>query len=66
MLDLDRLRINVTNGRYVVDPHAVADALLSHAGIASTHPGPASAQAEPVSAVDARSRTEPAARRPRD
>ena len=35
MLDLDRLRINVTSGRYVVDAHAVADALLSHAGITS-------------------------------
>ena len=39
MLDLDRLRINVTSGRYVVDAHAVADALLSHAGITSGPPG---------------------------
>ena len=38
MLDLDRLRINVTTGRYVVDAHAVADALLSHAGITSAPP----------------------------
>ena len=38
MLDLDRLRINVTSGRYVVDAHAVADALLIHAGITSGTP----------------------------
>ncbi len=50
MLDLDRLRINVTSGRYVVDPHAVADALLSHAGIMSTPPN----GAEDRAAQDAR------------
>ena len=34
MLDIAHLRSTVTTGQYVVDPHAVADALLSHAGIA--------------------------------
>jgi len=46
MLDLDRLRINVTSGRYVVDAHAVADALLSHAGITSGALGVDPAQRE--------------------
>lgn len=34
MLDLTDLRTSVTTGRYVVDPLAVADALLTRAGIA--------------------------------
>ncbi len=38
MLDTTHLRTTVTSGRYVVDPFAVADALLARAGIA---PGPA-------------------------
>ena len=68
MLDLDRLRINVTSGRYVVDAHAVADALLSHAGITSGPPGrdPAGRRAHPdeLSSTGADSRPGPAPLRP--
>ena len=34
MLDSTNLRATVTSGQYVVDPFAVADALLARAGIA--------------------------------
>lgn len=69
MLDLDRLRINVTSGRYVVDAHAVADALLSHAGITAAAPGDdAAARAgrpDGVSSAGAESPQGPSQRRPR-
>ena len=58
MLDTTHLRTTVTTGRYVVDPFAVADALLARAGIV---PGPA-APREPrdeVSPDGARSRPAP-------
>ncbi len=66
MIDLDRLRINVTSGKYVVDPYDVADALLCRAGIATGPIGSPPADAEPVSRADARSRTVPVPRRPGD
>ena len=43
MLDTTHLRTTVTSGRYVVDPFAVADALLARAG--SSRRGPASSRA---------------------
>ena len=68
MLDLDRLRINVTSGRYVVDAHAVADALLSHAGITPEPPGADAARrraaADGLSSTDADTRPGPAPLRP--
>ena len=68
MLDLDRLRINVTSGRYVVDAHAVADALLSHAGITSGPPGREAverrAHPDGLSSTGADSRPGPSPRRP--
>ena len=68
MLDLDRLRINVTSGRYVVDAHAVADALLSHAGIMSGppagDPGEREARPDAVSRAGAGSPQAPPPRRP--
>jgi len=67
MRDLVRLRINVTSGRYVVDAHAVADALLSHAGITSGPPGrdPAQRPARPdeISSTGADTRPGPVPRR---
>ncbi len=66
MLDLDRLRINVTSGRYVVDAHAVADALLSHAGITSGPPGAVRAERpDGLSSTGADSRPDPSPQRPR-
>ena len=68
MLDLDRLRINVTSGRYVVDAHAVADALLSHAGITSgpagNDSGQRDARPDEFSPAGADSRRGPSPRRP--
>ena len=68
MLDLDRLRINVTSGRYVVDAHAVADALLSHAGITPGPPGRDAAEArvhpDELSSTGADSRPGPSPQRP--
>ena len=68
MLDLDRLRINVTSGRYVVDAHAVADALLSHAGITPGPPGADRPQrdqrGDELSSTGADSRPDPSPRRP--
>lgn len=60
MLDIARLRTTVTSGEYIVDPFAVADALLSRAGIATPPSQPAERQS--FSAVDARSRPGPAPR----
>ena len=40
MLDTTNLRSTVSSGRYVVDPFAVADALLARAGIATGPPEP--------------------------
>ena len=55
MLDTTHLRTTVTTGRYVVDPFAVADALLARAGIV---PPPAEPRDE-VSPDGARSRPAP-------
>jgi hypothetical protein len=61
MLDSTHLRTTVTSGRYVVDPFAVADALLARAGIAipAAEPRERQAPADDVSPDGARSRTDP-------
>lgn len=46
--DTTHLRTTVSSGRYVVDPFAVADALLARAGISA---GPAEARERPDDAV---------------
>ena len=45
LMDLTRLRLTIADGRYAIDPHAVADALLRVPGIARliTAQGPAPA-----------------------
>ena len=58
MLDKPDLRTSVATGRYVVDPLAVADALLSRAGIATGSPEPPDAE-DRVSRDGARSRPDP-------
>ena len=44
-MDLSRLRLIIADGRYAIDPHAVADALLRVPGLAQliTAQGPAAA-----------------------
>ena len=61
MLDTTHLRTTVTSGRYVVDPFAVADALLARAGIATgpAEPRERPAPADGVSPDGARSRPAP-------
>ena len=68
MFDTTDLRTTVTTGRYVVDPFAVADALLMRAGIASgpTEPPGASAADDAVSPDGARSRPDAEPPHPRD
>ena len=45
LMDLSRLRLIIADGRYAIDPHAVADALLRVPGVAQliTTPRPAPA-----------------------
>lgn len=65
MFDTTDLRTTVTTGRYVVDPLAVADALLIRAGIASGPAEPPQAD-DAVSPEGARSRPDADPPHPRD
>lgn len=65
MLDIARLRTSVATGSYVVDPHAVADALLSRAGVTGPPAPDGQDESPPLNPAGARSPSEAAARRPR-
>ena len=59
MLDTRHLRSTVSSGRYVIDPFAVADALLARAGIATAALEPHAPAGEAVSPDGARTRPAP-------